>query len=478
MGFSACAPSQENREKKDLFFYCAAGMKPAVEKIAKAYQQEFGVTVNIQYGGSGTLLSNLRIAKGNADLYLAADQSYIDNAREYDLIEEVQPVAFLRPVIAVAKGNPKNIQGLNDLKNPEIKTALANPDAASVGRQTKKILQGTGDWDAINANVKVLKPTVNEVANDIKLGAIDAGIIWDATANQYPEIEQISVPEFDAHRKKVTVAVLKSSSNPTQTLHFIRYMASKNKGLKVFEELGYQAVEGDTWEDQPEILFYSGGVNRVAIEKTIQAFEKREGVNVTRVYNGCGILVSQIKAGQNPDAYFSCDRSFMDDVQSRFTDIQDVSHTKIVILTNKENTHQIHSLEDLTKEGISVGVCNPQQSALGALTARMLEGMGLLEGVMKNVKVQTPTADLLVNQLKTGALGAAIVYEANTSQVKDQLTVIPLSNEGALAVQNFGISTNSKHKYLTQRLFQTITSQTSKANFENNGFGWEYQQAN
>jgi hypothetical protein len=47
-------------------------------------------------------------------------------------------------------------------------------------------------------------------------------------------------------------------------------------------------------------------------------FEQREGVRVTRVYNGCGILVTQMHSGTRPDAYFSCDVSFMDQVRDLF----------------------------------------------------------------------------------------------------------------------------------------------------------------
>ncbi len=53
---------------------------------------------------------------------------------------------------------------------------------------------------------------------------------------------------------------------------------------------------------------------RPAIEQTIAEFERREGVKVTRVYNGCGILVAQMKAGEVPDAYFACDSEFMNQV--------------------------------------------------------------------------------------------------------------------------------------------------------------------
>jgi molybdate transport system substrate-binding protein len=462
----------KDKSADTLFFYSAAGIKPAVAEIVDQYAREYNVDVQVQYGGSGTLLSNIRIAN-RGDLYLAADESYIDNAKEYGLIDEVQPVAFLKPVIAVKSGNPKNIVSLQDLYRQDINVAIANPDAASIGRLTRKILTELGIWDRVRNNIKVLKPTVNDVANDIKIGSVDAGIIWDATGNQYSEIENITVPEFEKYKEQVTIAVLKTSKKSEQTLRFIRYFSARDKGLLTFKKLGYNIIDGDTWQEEPRILFYSGGVNRLAIENTIQKFEKREGVQVTRIYNGCGILVSQIKAGQKPDAYLTCDVTFMDQVESQFTEIEDVSSTRIVILTDLDNKNNIQTLADLSKKGLRIGVCNPEQSALGFLTSSMLKALGLFDSIMPNVRSQTPTADLLVNQIRTGSLDAVIVYEANASNVKDKLKVIPIERKEAFAIQNFGLGVNSDHKYLMRRFFAFLTSEQSRQNYEMNGFEWQ-----
>jgi molybdenum ABC transporter molybdate-binding protein len=418
-------------------------------------------------------LSNLRIAK-QGDLYLAADRSYIDEAIKYGLIHETQPLAFIRPVIGVAKGNPKGISTVEDLYRSDVRVAIANPDAASVGRLTKKMLQKFENWKDVEKNITVLMPTVNEVANTVKLGTTDAGIIWDATANQYDAIEIVLIPKFEAFEKKITIGVLSFSKQPTEALRFLRYLSAKNKGLPVFDELGYRAIEGDVWQEKPEILFYSGGVNRLAIDKTIQAFEKREGVEVIRVYNGCGILVSQIKAGQKPDAYLSCDISFMTQVEDKFKDITDISKTNIVIATQKGNPKKITSLKDLTKENLQIGVCNHNQSALGALTKKLLEGQGLWDAVYKNVRTQTPTADLLVNQIRTGSLDAVIVYAANVAHVKDKLDIIQLNQEQATALQNFGLSIHSKNQFLTKRLLKALTNEASKQNYLKNGFEWKF----
>ena len=466
--------SGSGKEKPELMLYCAAGMKPPVEKIVKQYEKEYGVDVMVQYGGSGTLLSNIRVVK-NGDLYLAADKSYIEKAREYGLIDEVMDVAHLTPVIIVKKGNPKNIHSLKDLLRDDVRLCIANPSAASVGRLTQKMLEENGMWDKVQKNIKVLKPTVNDVANDVKIGSVDAGIVWDATGNQYSGLENIPVPEFKKHTQTVSVAILKSTKDPTAALKFARYLTARDRGLEVFREFKYEPVEGDIWEETPKIVFYSGGVNRIVIDSTIRAFEKREGVEVVTVYNGCGILVSQIKAGQKPDAYLTCDTLFMNQVKDEFTDIKDVSQTQIVIITDKENSKNIRSMRDLAKPGLKVGMCNPKQSALGTLTMKLLQGCSVKDKILANVRSQTPTADLLVNQMRTGSLDAAIVYKANTAKVKDKFTIVPIDMKEANATQNLGVNIYSKHKKLMERFFDAITSEESKHKYEENGFQWKFR---
>ena len=442
-----------------------------MEKLAKDYEKEYKVRVDIQYGGSGTLLSNLRIAK-QGDLYLAADESYIDMARDFGLIAESQQVAIIKPVIAVKKGNPKKITTAQDLFNKDLHLSLANPDAASIGKLTKLIFEKQNSWDALKEHATVFKPTVNDVATDIRLGTVDAGIIWDATVNQFDELEAVPIDLFSNYQKQITLGVLSFTQQATEALRFLRYVSSKDKGSPVFTQNGYTPIEGDKWAINPEILFFSGGVNRVAIEETIREFEEREGIRIIRVYNGCGILVSQIKAGQKPDAYLSCDVSFMDEVQADFTNVEDISNTRIVIATQKGNPFNIERFEDLRKKDLRIGVCNPQQSALGALTQNLLKQKAIWDDIVENIYSQTPTADLLVNQIRTSSLDAVIVYEANLSQVKDKLTMVQVEDKDAMAIQNIGLGVNSDYPFLTTRLFNALMNDDSKQKYLDNGFQW------
>jgi len=313
------------------------------------------------------------------------------------------------------------------------------------------------------------------VANDIKIGTVDAGVVWDSTAKQYPELEIAANLTGDENfTMQVTIGVLQGSTQPTEALRFARYLSARDKGLKAFQRHHYTVVDGDVWAKEPEILLLSGGVNRPAIEETLRAFETREGCRITRVYNGCGILVAQMKAGERPDAYFACDVSFMHQVQGLFQDPVNVSETDILIAVQPGNPRAIASLEDLAGDDLKLGVANAKQSALGALTKRMLADAGLLDEVMPNVRSQTPTADMLVNQLRAGGLDAVIVYEANIAQVREHLNIVRIDLPSAKAIQPFAVAQSTPYKYLTQRLLTAIASAESQTRYEASGFRWLY----
>jgi molybdate transport system substrate-binding protein len=326
----------------------------------------------------------------------------------------------------------------------------------------------------LEKNIVVMKPTVNDVGNDIVIGAVDAGLVWDATVRQTPQLEAVNLPVFADVHALVAVGVLTTSEQPTAALRFARYLAARDKGLPLFQRDGYEPVEGDPWAKTPELRIFSGAMLRPAIDDTIDEFEKREGVRVTRVYNGCGILVGQMKTdGKSPDAYFACDLSFMKQVHDLFLEAVPVSTNQLVILVPKGNPHQIHSLNDLGKPGLRIGVGHEKQCALGALTQETLKQGGVHDAVMENVKVQSPTGDLLVNQLRAGSLDAVIAYVSNATEAANELEAIAIQDiPCAVAVQPVAVGRDSTYKQLTARLLDALRSPESRQRFEAHGFHW------
>jgi molybdate transport system substrate-binding protein len=394
-------------------------------------------------------------------------------ARDKGLALESLPLARQTPVLAVAKGNPKKVASIADLLKPEVRVAQANPDATAVGKLVRQALEKTGRWPALKSKTIVFKPTVNEVANDLKLGTADAGFVWDATVQQYPELEAVDVPELRGIKAEVWAVVLKSADAPTAALRFARFLAAPDRGGVEFAKTGYTPIDGDAWVEKPTLLLYGGAMLRPAIEKTITAFEQREGCDVTRVYNGCGILVAQMKAGARPDLYFACDTQFMKDVQEQFGTPTEVSLNQLVILVPKGNPHGVKSLKDLGKPGLKIGIGHEKQCALGMITQETLKQSKVQDAVMKNVAVQTPTGDMLVNQMRTGSLDAVVAYISNAVSCADILEPIAVDIPCALAVQPVAVGKDSKRAQLAQRLVEVLRSPESRKQFENEGFRWK-----
>lgn len=225
--------------KGTLLVWVAASQRAPMEQAARAYEQRSGCRVELSLGGSQSLLANLEISK-KGDLYIPADDSYLAPARAKGLIDQTFPLARMTACLAVPKGNPKQLHTLADLKAPGVKLAQANPDSAAIGKLVRQALKLSNDWAVLEARTTVFKPNVNDVANDVKLGSVDAGFIWDAMGPQYPELELARLPEIAAVRASVAVAVVRHSSQPDEALRFARWLADPEQGLKIWRQHGYE----------------------------------------------------------------------------------------------------------------------------------------------------------------------------------------------------------------------------------------------
>jgi molybdate transport system substrate-binding protein len=468
--------SGDGSSARELMFFCAASNRAVMEDIREAYERETGRSVSIQYGPSQTLLSQLEVTE-SGDLYLPADDSFLEMGREKGLIEEVIPLARMQCVVAVEKGNPKDIKDFDDLVADDVRLVQANPDATAVGKLTRKTLQNSGLWDRLDRATDAYRTTVNDVANDLLVGAADAAIVYDAVLHPYPDLDYVEIEELAPVNSQVSIGVLASTRRPAAALHFARYAAARDRGLKNYRSHGFRLVEGDPWADSPELTIFAGSMLRPAIEETIVAFEKREGVQVSRAYNGCGILVAQMKGGQRPDAYFACDVEFMQQVSDHFPNPVAVSENELVIVVQKGNPKNIGSLRDLNQPGLRVGVGHEKQCAMGWITQNVLTESGLKSQVMSNVTVQTPTGDMLVNQMLTGSLDAAIVYLSNAAGAGDKLDAVQIQGiPCSVATQPWAVADESLYPQLAGRLFEHICSLESQKMFAAEGFRWQKEQ--
>lgn len=469
-----------------LILQCAAALREPIEKIIPTYEQQTGQRIEVRYGESQKVLTDLKLSK-QGDLFLPADDSYIVDAQTENLLDDVFPLATMNAALVVKKDNSRQIETWNDLLKDDIGVAIANPEAAAISRLVASRLGSR--WDELRKRATALGP-VTHVANAIKAGRgpdaarpIHAGIIWDSmlASPNYSDLTLIPLCELDGITGTVKIGVVKGGNRTDAARAFAQYLSTscgdifKTYGFTPVNPTSVPASAAPSPVAGGEIVLYAGSMLRPAIEETIDEFEKREGVRVVRVYNGCGILVTQMKAGQKPDVYFSCDTTFMNQVDDLFDKPKNISKNQLVIAVKRGNPHGIKSLKDLGKQGLKVGVGHEQQCALGTITQGVLIRSRTLKAVQENVAVRSPSGDLLVNQLLTGSLDAVIAYVSNVKPYEDKLDAIKVDEVNCAPTQPIAISKTTAHPEVVKRLLKAIETAQSKERFEKLGFGWELQ---
>ncbi len=222
----------------EIYFYCGAGLRPVVDEIVEMFAKETGISVRVDYNASNLLLGRIR-ASEKGDLFMPGDMYYIEKAAALGLISESWKVAAFVPVIMVGKDNPLNIRTLADLTQGGLKLGLADERTAAIGRTARLLFKQNGiPLEAVGKNLVYDSVTVHELAVAVKLGHIDAAIVWEPVALLYKETDIVRIPPGKNIVVPVPIAVLTSTQREKEARQFARFVFSE-QSMAVFARHQY-----------------------------------------------------------------------------------------------------------------------------------------------------------------------------------------------------------------------------------------------
>jgi molybdate transport system substrate-binding protein len=240
------AEPESAQEKASLILYCGAGIQEASSRVKAAFEAENPhIELSITYAGSGRLLGQLG-ASQKGDLYMPGSAFYVDKAIEkgWAVSSTRRNVAYFIPVIVVQKGNPLNIQTLDDLLKPGVRIGLGDERAVAIGKRAVAILEKNKvDLDAVARNLVYKSGTVNELGVAIQMKNVDAVIMWDANARHFSaDGDLITIPFKDNIISTIPIVSLKFSSHPKEAATFIEFISS-DAGKNIFKQSQYTIIK-------------------------------------------------------------------------------------------------------------------------------------------------------------------------------------------------------------------------------------------
>lgn len=242
--------AQSNDGVKKLLAYVGAASKPATEEAARLYELKTGVKVELVFGGSGHVLSQMKLSK-EGDIYFPGSSDYMEKAkREGEVIAESEQIlVFLVPAINVPKGNPKGIRTLRDLARPGVRVAIANPEAVCVGAYAVEIIEkefSAEEKAVFRRNLVNYTESCEKTATAVSLKMADAVIGWSVFEDWDPErIETVRLAKEQIPRiGYLPAAISRHTKDRAAAQAFLDFLAGP-EGRAVFEKHRYFATAED-----------------------------------------------------------------------------------------------------------------------------------------------------------------------------------------------------------------------------------------
>ena len=246
----ASAPESEPVE---VVVFAAASMEASLTKIAGLYQEVAPeVTLTFNFDSSGTLRTQM-IEGATCDLFISAGQSQMDDVDAAqggeDLADTATRIDLLenKVVLAVPDDNPKGITAFTDLATDKLSLLCIGNDDVPVGGYSLEILDTLGISVAdLEAEGKITYATnVTEVANQVKEGAVDAGIIYATDASTHGLTVADQATEDMCGQVIYPAAVMKcggSEASMAAAQAFLDFLRADPGAVSVLEETGFTVL--------------------------------------------------------------------------------------------------------------------------------------------------------------------------------------------------------------------------------------------
>jgi molybdate transport system substrate-binding protein len=237
--------AQQQAQDRSILVFAAASMKNALDDVDDAFTKQTGIAVVASYDASSALMKQIEQG-APADVYISADQKWMDYGSQKQLIDDGTRVNLLGNRLVLIASSESKLSNVIIDSNLNLagmaggdRIATGDVRAVPVGIYAKAALQKLGLWDAVEPKLAMVG-NVRAALVLVARGEAPLGIVYATDAKVEPAVKVIAAFPDDSHEPIVYPVAATRTAKPAAALYlaFLRSVAAR----AIFERYGFSVL--------------------------------------------------------------------------------------------------------------------------------------------------------------------------------------------------------------------------------------------
>ncbi|QBH98735.1 molybdate ABC transporter substrate-binding protein [Limnobaculum zhutongyuii] len=221
-----------------------------------------------------------------------------------------------------------------------------------------------------------------------------------------------------------------------------------------------------------ELHLYAGAGLRQPVESIVKQFEQDTGHKVVIEYGGSGQILTRFNLTKAGDVFLPGSADYVEKLQQQgevSSSYPLVLHTPVMAV-RKATGGDIHTLAELAKSNLKIGMGDPKAIALGKSGEQLLVASGYEKELKAKIVVQATTIKQLLIYLLNGDVDAAVIGRSDAIKNQDTLTLLPSPDGIPEEVATIAVLKTSTQPEIAKQLAEFFASPQGIKNFTDRGY--------
>jgi molybdate transport system substrate-binding protein len=229
LAFGGIAVAEEPK-RPELLVFAAASLTNVLGELSADWGKTSGVAAKLSFAASSVLARQIE-AGGNADVFISADQQWMDYLQARNLIDKVsrRDLVGNRLVLIAPADSRLTLKIAPGFKLADAlgtgRLATGDPDTVPVGRYARSALTALGVWDKV-ADRLVRADNVRSAMMFVSRGEVPLGIVYATDAAVDSKVRVVDTFPANTHAP-ITYPVAALNGAKPEAAAFVMFLAGE-----------------------------------------------------------------------------------------------------------------------------------------------------------------------------------------------------------------------------------------------------------